>query len=182
MANALNRIDMFEQIKAYNKQLANIASSDVMTGLLNRRGFFEILNQNYEKHVKNKKTPEIIYSDVNGLKSVNDSFGHAVGDQLIIDAARILKTVFSEDYVARIGGDEFIIYRQNSCIEERESLFKKLEFEIKHHNENSQKPYKLAIEAGAARYCPEKNHSVEELISEADNMLYVKKKIAKTCF
>lgn len=182
VANALNRIDMFEQIKAYNKQLADIASSDVMTGLLNRRGFFEVIHQNYDKHIKNKKTPEIIYSDVNGLKMVNDSFGHAVGDELIIDAARILKSVFSEDYVARIGGDEFIIYRQNSCIEERESLFKKLEYEIKHHNENSQKPYTLAIEAGAACYCPEKNHSVEELISEADNMLYVKKKIAKTCF
>ena len=113
---------------------------------------------------------------------VNDNFGHAVGDQLIIDAAHILKKVFSQDHVARIGGDEFIIYRQDSCIEERESLFKKLEFEIKLHNENSKKPYKLAIEAGAACYCPEKNHSVEELISEADNMLYVKKKISKTCY
>ena len=86
------------------------ATTDELTGLLNRRGFLRIAGE--EMHIARAggRGLTLIYIDVDGLKSVNDCYGHEDGDRLLVETAALLRRVFREtDAVARIGGDEFAV-------------------------------------------------------------------------
>lgn len=173
--NALNRIDMFDQIHQYSNQMAQLASIDVMTSMLNRRGFFSIVEKDYYHKLSLQKTPAIIFCDVNGLKKINDNYGHATGDRMIVDTALILKNVFSQYTIARLGGDEFIIYIDECNEDQLDALFKNLEYEISMFNNQSGNPFQLSLEAGMAIISENNQMPLEELISQADKMLYIKK-------
>lgn len=89
-----------------NKTLVYSSYHDVLTGLFNRNKFVEdtdVLSDQPEK------SAAIIYIDINGLKSLNDRFGHKYGDQILIEGAQILQDVFSSEKIYRVGGDEFVI-------------------------------------------------------------------------
>lgn len=175
IVNALNRIDMFEQIHRYSKQMKRLASMDAMTGLLNRRGFFSFVEVDYYEKLKHLKNPGIIFCDINGLKKVNDNYGHATGDQLIISASDILKKVFASNTIARLGGDEFIIYLDDCNDQMLNDIIGNLENEISIYNECNCNSFTLSLEAGMAKIIGTQHVSLDELISQADHMLYVKK-------
>lgn len=175
ITNSLSRIDMYSQIKLYSQQMAQLASMDMMTGMLNRRGFFSYANVDFSAQLRRNKTPGIIFCDVNGLKRVNDNLGHAFGDQMIIHTSNILKKVFKNDTVARLGGDEFIIYKSDCSHIAPEQVYDALHNEIKAFNLKSNEPYELSLEAGMAKYERDTHGCLDELINHADKMLYLKK-------
>ena len=175
ITNSLSRIDMYSQIKEYSQQMSQLASLDTMTGMLNRRGFFSYANVDFPAQLRRNKTPGIIFCDVNGLKRVNDNHGHAYGDQMIIHTSNILKKVFKNDTVARLGGDEFIIYKSDCTHIAPEQVYETLHREIKAFNMDSLEPYELSLEAGMAKYERGIHGCLDELISHADKMLYLKK-------
>jgi len=177
IVNVLNRIDMYQQVEEYSKKMEQLALLDSMTGLYNRRGFFSIAELDFQKQVKNGKSPSIIFCDVNGLKKVNDNYGHAIGDQMIVETSNILKQVFKDDTVARIGGDEFIIYQSDSFIDTSESVIQALTRAMIVSNKTDKVPFVLSLEAGIARYDATNPVSLDELISQADKCLYSKKSI-----
>lgn len=92
-----------------NKALNAVALSDQLTGLYNRRGFLSLADDYFQAH--NEPHPvTLFFADLDGLKRINDTWGHEVGDEAIRTAARLLtKTFRAEDLVARLGGDEFVI-------------------------------------------------------------------------
>jgi len=107
-------VDIFTDVTALEKakkKIEKIAVTDKLTGLYNRTYFEEIMRQNDEE----KTFPlALIMGDVDGLKVVNDTYGHAAGDELIRRAAAAMKNaVRSDDMAARIGGDEFVIILEN---------------------------------------------------------------------
>lgn len=173
--NALNRIDMYHQIKQYSQQMAKLATMDTMTGMLNRRGFFSYVNVDFPAQIKKQKSPGIIFCDVNGLKKVNDNHGHAYGDRMIVHTSNILKKVFKNDTIARLGGDEFIVYRSHCDHDTHDQIYKHIEFEIDQFNKTSKEPFILSLEAGMSRFDPTVHSSLDELISHADKKLYQKK-------
>lgn len=175
ITNALSRIDMYSQIKQYSQQMAQLASLDTMTGMLNRRGFFSFVKVDFEAQLRQAKAPGIIFCDVNGLKKVNDNHGHAYGDRMIIHTSTILKKVFKNDTVARLGGDEFIIYKSDCSGTEPEKIYEALHHEITTFNASSKEPYKLSLEAGMATFEQSMHRNLDDLISHADKMLYLKK-------
>ena len=92
------------------RELARMSVVDELTGLYNRRGFFTLGLKEYQRAKRRKLEFLIIFADLDGLKKINDTFGHDVGDQYLRDAAGFLKESFrSSDFLARIGGDEFAI-------------------------------------------------------------------------
>lgn len=85
-------------------QLLHTSNTDYLTGLYNRRYLYE-----YMKQFNKVKQITILYMDLDNFKSINDIYGHQVGDEILILTSSILKKIFPEDLIARIGGDEFLI-------------------------------------------------------------------------
>ncbi len=166
VTNELN--EKTAELQSVNARLQYASSHDVLTGLYNRgflRGEIKRLGG---------KPAGIIICDVNGLKFVNDSFGHCTGDVLLQAAADILKSVFSpEDVVARIGGDEFAVLVPNgsrSIIEESCRKIRKAVIECNREN----LPVPLSLSIGSA--IPERDSiDIYTLIKEADNKMYREK-------
>lgn len=101
----------------------DLAGRDPLTGLLNRRGFAEALEQSFAT----ENDVALLYLDLDDFKSVNDSYGHATGDRLLeCVAQRLLNAAGPNDAVARLGGDEFVILRRAGCTPDELSDFAKL--------------------------------------------------------
>lgn len=166
VTNELN--EKTAELQLVNEQLQYASSHDALTSL-NNRGFLR-------EEIKRLggKPAGVIICDVNGLKFVNDSFGHLTGDALIQAAANILKSVFGpEDVVARIGGDEFAVLIPNasrSIIEE--SCLKIHKAVVECNRENLPVPLSLSI--GFA-FAENDAADIRTLIKEADRRMYREK-------
>jgi diguanylate cyclase (GGDEF)-like protein len=109
--------DISDLIKSQNK-LQYMVSHDNLTGLPNRTNYYETLNATIEDCAKNKYLCGIIFFDLDRFKSINDSLGHRIGDELLIAISRRLKNNLKEnEFIARISGDEFIILVQKATDE-----------------------------------------------------------------
>lgn len=105
-----NRLSHMQNVlKDYLAYIHTQAYTDAMTGVGNKTAYIDLIHKLDKKISENSTRFSIIVLDVNGLKSINDNFGHEQGDMVISDAAEALKRVFTADRVYRIGGDEFII-------------------------------------------------------------------------
>ncbi len=91
--------------------MEQLALTDELTGLRNRRGFLVLADQALRMARRTRAKCALVFIDLDGLKRVNDTRGHAAGDALIADAARVIGRVFREsDVVGRVGGDEFAVF------------------------------------------------------------------------
>lgn len=128
-----DRIASEQALKQLNKQLERSAFHDHLTGLPNRR-FLESI---FEKHILATEFVEhswfLVCLDLNGFKAVNDTFGHDVGDQLLIKVARRLKVgLRHQGYAARFGGDEFVILLQADSCKDVSKLLDRLALTVEH--------------------------------------------------
>ncbi|WP_164880500.1 diguanylate cyclase [Clostridium manihotivorum] len=147
---------------------------DELTTIFNRRGFYEHGEKIFNEVARKGGNLILFYGDLNKLKTINDSFGHKEGDEAIRRTAYILKRIFGkEDLVARISGDEFtaIAYGRGS-LDEAKKIVDRISTNFYKYNLVSRKPYELTISVGYSLYDGKSNKSFEELIHEADNMLY----------
>jgi diguanylate cyclase (GGDEF)-like protein len=166
------------ELKKYNSELRDISVNDELTHLYNRRGFY----LNGEKYLKYAKLASesftVFFGDIDGLKKINDSYGHQEGDQAIRVISEVLKKSFrSNDIVARIGGDEFTALALNLSWEnEINAILKRIDYYFDEYNSTSGKPYKISVSFGYACYFPSSEKTFDELIREADRKLYEKKK------
>lgn len=159
--------------KDYEAQLEYLAFHDPLTGLSNRRYFTEQMNQAINQATKDEKMLGVMYLDIDKFKSINDSFGHEVGDQLLIEFANNLKkNIRSGDIACRIGGDEFLILLNN--IAEKRTL---VEIATRLHKA-FQEPYSLGNQNSAVTASigiaifPEDGTDAKTLIANSDAALY----------
>jgi len=164
------------ELESFNRQLSNLSLTDELTGLYNRRGFLKLAPQQLYITKQMGKNALLIYGDVDGLKRINDSYGHEEGDLVIKSAAEVLKKVFrTMDIIARLGGDEFTIFASNTG-EKRISYFQsKLSEQLENFNAASGKPYKLSMSLGCSECLPRSELSFDEYMREADARLYAQK-------
>lgn len=150
---------------------------DSLTGLYNRRFFEEEIRR---ADVSRKLPVSIIMGDVNGLKLINDSFGHGAGDMLLKEAARILhQSCREEDFVARIGGDEFVILLYQTDDWSTERLCQRISQACKEYGRSrDKKSFFLSISLGhATKKHPDQK--MEKLLMEAEDMLYKSKHVQR---
>lgn len=137
-----------DQLIAMNNQLENIATVDSLTGLGNRYSFDACLNDIYSDDKLSSKNYTMLMCDVNGLKYVNDTFGHDAGDELIKAAGDVINAVYGDcGYCFRIGGDEFTIIADGNIKKQRE-LQRRLVNAIETHNKTA--IYHLSMSIGSA--------------------------------
>lgn len=172
-------------VKAIESQLAlqkaeYLYSTDVMTGIFNRNAFnikpYELL-ENYKQTDKNLA---IIVYDMDGLKHINDTYGHTEGDFAIKNVARIISNTTvenaDEQLDFRIGGDEFVkIVVGDFTKADLDLAEKKLHQMISQFNHTSQKPYKVHTSIGVCTKKVSEISTVSEILSIADNHMYENK-------
>jgi diguanylate cyclase (GGDEF)-like protein len=125
-----------------------------------------------------KENLMLIFADVDGLKKINDQFGHAVGSQVIADAAEILRDSCRQtDVISRWGGDEFLILLGRVTANGPDIITQRLEDKIARVNARSNRPYALSLSLGVVSVdTSEAESSLESLIAEADERMYLKKR------
>ncbi len=179
IAYGINTIWVFSSISLLiiyvNIQNSRI-NTDFLTGLNNRQRF-EFYTSNKIKNISKNKTIFLLMLDLDGFKKINDMHGHLVGDEALISFSNILSSSVSEhDFIARMGGDEFIIVGERSSKEKVDILKNKIGEEIKKFNENSEASYTLATSIGMAYFDGSKEIKLHELLSIADKDMYKAKK------
>ena len=171
---------LLSQLEQTNKDLQNLSLRDELTGLYNRRAFITLGEQHLRLASRTKQIFLLFFADMDGLKSINDTYGHREGDVALLKAADILKQSFRHaDIIARFGGDEFTIIAIDASKEDVTILKQNLLKNIKIYNKTSKKPYKMGISMGVAEFDVDSIKTFEKLISEADQDLYIQKRKKK---
>ena len=163
--------------KRAEKALKGLSFKDELTGLYNRRGFFILAEQALKTVQRLGSEMMLIFGDLDNLKGINDTLGHKEGDQALVDTSQILKETFREsDIIARIGGDEFLILAIDATDETREVLMERLHSYLDEYNRPEGRSYTLSLSTGIAFYDPKKPLSLDELIAQADTLMYKEKR------
>ncbi len=171
---------VLKELEESNEKLKTLSEKDELTGLYNRRGFLNIAEQNMNLAKRMKKKGIILYADLDGLKKINDYYGHKEGDNAIIQAGRLLRRTFrTVDIIGRIGGDEFVIFALEFSGGNLERIKKRLNKVTDKYNSGSGKPYEISITIGDASFTASGDLSVEELMIEADRKMYYNKRMKK---
>jgi diguanylate cyclase (GGDEF)-like protein/PAS domain S-box-containing protein len=162
--------------KRVEAALQNLSLIDEMTGLYNRRGFMAVTEQHLAAIRRNKQVPVILYADLDGLKTINDSLGHHEGDRALKKTGDILKDTFrTSDIVARLGGDEFVVLAAIGQEEVADSLTERLQERFDISNAQANRPYQLSISVGVVHF-DSTDTSIEEVTARADRSMYEDKR------
>jgi two-component system, cell cycle response regulator len=162
-------------------ELKSLSLVDELTGLYNRRGFLTLARQQVKIASRLRKKVLLMYADMDNLKWINDTLGHTEGDRALKDIGEILTHTFrASDLVARVGGDEFVIFG----MEEAEAAFDKmrtrLQQNIDSYLEKTGRRYPLSLSMGILRYAPDQPQDLDELLAEADQLMYKEKLLKKS--
>lgn len=150
---------------------------DYLTSLMNRRGFFLLAQQHVKLAKRIKKPVLVVVADLDGMKRINDTLGHEAGDQALIETAEVLKKTFRDsDILGRIGGDEFAACIIEDDTSTAEAITGRLAENTRMTNRSRTAPYRLSISAGIARFNPDSEYSFEQMLAEADTLMYIEKR------
>ncbi|MEH2282666.1 MAG: sensor domain-containing diguanylate cyclase [Nostoc sp.] len=179
---AIAQMELIQEVR--NRKQAEmegrqLSLTDELTGLHNRRAFFLMAEQQLKIAYRMKVCCWVMFIDLDGLKQINDTLGHDMGDALIIDAGQLLKQSFrNSDIVARLGGDEFIVLI-SSYFKDADSIQARLQANITNFNRQQNRSYELSMSMGIERYSPESNMPLEQLIARSDELMYVQKRLKR---
>lgn len=163
------------ELKALQQKLESMSLLDELTGLYNRRGFRHIAEQQMHLAGRNHQHLCLVYMDLDGMKSINDEFGHETGDQALQALAQVLQQTFRQtDVLARIGGDEFVALAIDA--DDQERLQKRLQEKLNLYNAQSAQPFQLRLSVGLRYTDPESDETLEQLLSHADEEMYQQKR------
>lgn len=159
--------------KRRERALHNLTLEDELTGLYNRRGFMTLAERHLKLAIRRKVGVFLLFCDLDGLKQINDTWGHAQGDRALADAARLLQHSFrSADIIARLGGDEFTVFPLEASGESADLLVGRLVAHVDAFNTQGARPYRIAMSVGIARFDPGSAWTIQDLLDEADRHLY----------
>ena len=164
---------------AIEKTLEQFAAFDELTSVYNRRAGLELLKEALHYAERKEQMITIVFIDLDGLKSVNDNFGHAAGDSYLRDIVGLMKKhLRKSDSISRYGGDEFLVLLTECSEKEARDIFSRIEEDIRSTNEG-ERPFPLSFSYGMAETGPAQFDTYTELISMADSMMYLNKQTKK---
>ena len=163
--------DASQRLESAQNQLHQLANTDPLTGCHNRRFYEEVIDDEVQRHQRHGLPLTVVFIDVDRVKEVNDGLGHAMGDRLIQQVARLLKRhVRADDFVFRWGGDEFLILM--TC---GEAEAQRKGTRLKQAFAGSVRRWGLPLGVGLSIGCAElgrKGSDIGALIQTADDRMY----------
>ncbi|HYQ48691.1 MAG TPA: diguanylate cyclase [Thermodesulfovibrionales bacterium] len=171
-------VELLVRIKHVRQQerLRVMAVTDELTGLLNRRGFFSLAEQQMKMARRKNSRVYMVYIDIDNMKEINDRLGHQAGDAALTDAACMLKATFRDsDIIGRVGGDEFVVIPVESEETSLEGITARLCKKLEHHNFTTQREYALSLSFGISYYDPADDDSLDNLLMRADKRMLEQK-------
>jgi len=178
--NAINtKIGMAIENALRFKQVENTATTDFMTSLPNARSLFLQLDSELARSKRSDQPLTVLVLDMDGLKSINDQFGHLEGNRILSQVAAGLKSACREyDYVARMGGDEFVVLLPGLRAEDSKNRIEILRQVISEAGASLFPDKLLTASIGISSY-PKDGTDAEQLLAEADRRMYQEKQDRK---
>lgn len=178
-AGAVYTFSDITQQRAREEELLAASMTDELTGLFNRRGFMIMLDKLMRVAAREHRGLLLLYLDLDNLKKINDTLGHAVGDEALAETARLLRETFRDaDVIGRLGGDEFVVLLSGDVATGRQALQRLNEQLAAAHHQNAW-PYRISLSTGSARYDHAAPCRADELLSNADTDMYQMKQQRK---
>lgn len=170
-------VETFEREEIENKELYNMARKDSLSGLANRKALLEYLEKLIDRAKHKNEEFAVLFLDLDHFKSVNDSLGHNVGDELLKQVAGIIEDVLrSNDFVARVGGDEFVIVLQEyNSILELTNVIDRIQTTLAQTRVVQSYPINTSSSVGIAFY-PKDGETIVSLMKNSDIAMYEAKK------
>ena len=166
---------LFLVVAAFNLEKRR-SKTDYLTGVANRRS----LDEELELRIASRESTGALCGlllDVDDFKKINDRFGHEAGDRALEDVATIpLSSVRSNDCVARMGGDEFVVLADINGEAAMEELVRRIELAIENHNATNHRPYQLSLSIGRLSFKQGQGGAAAEFLSSLDADMYSRKK------
>ena len=162
-------------------QIQTLSITDELTGLLNRRGFFHyVYSRIPHLNRESELVPIVMFMDMDGLKAINDTYGHSEGDIAISAFANILKQILrEEDIVGRIGGDEFVVFSSVKSKVNAEKVEQRIREKMDEYNREKNHPYDVMASIGSVVLEHSNVECFEAAMLSADNVLYEEKSTKK---
>jgi diguanylate cyclase (GGDEF)-like protein len=166
--------------------LENLSMNDELTGLRNRRGLVLLAEQQMRVSERTRQPFDVVFIDLDGMKKINDTFGHQEGDNALKDTAALLRSTFRDsDIICRYGGDEFaaiVIDDSPKSAEPNGEIHQpseRLLAAVDEFNKTSDRPFKLSLSTGVSHYDPANPIQLQDLLITADKGMYQAKRAAK---
>ena len=157
--------------------LRSLTLEDDLTRLYNRRGFMTLAEQQIKLALRQKQRLLLIFLDMDGLKDINDQYGHDVGSEALVATAVLLKESFRDcDIVARLGGDEFVVLLIESGDQTFAEAVARLGERVMRFNAKGDVDFELSLSVGSASFDPTDPCSLDDLVKRADTAMYEEKR------
>jgi two-component system cell cycle response regulator len=165
------------RVKALQDKVAQMAITDALTGLYNRRHLDERMDEMFEHSARLHEALSVVMFDIDHFKQVNDSYGHQVGDVVLTQVAQLLKHAARDiDRLGRYGGEEFMVLLPGTVLDAGVTFAKRARQEVETHQfEYEGGALNCTISAGVAAYPHPGIHNRQHLLKAADDALYVAK-------
>lgn len=171
-------VDITERIRG--QQYKERATRDGLTGIFNRQYFFDLMEEEYYKAVENEKPLSVIMFDVDKFKSINDNYGHLIGDQVLKKISKAVNEVIRDfDLFARYGGDEFVVGLPGTDSAAANKVAFRILDNIEKIEVEGEGELKVSCSIGTVSLAKENN--IESLIDKADQALYSCKNEGGSC-
>jgi diguanylate cyclase (GGDEF)-like protein len=176
-ARKLNKTEeSLEEVLEAKEILHDASLRDELTGLYNRRGFLTFAEKQIKLACSGRRELLVVFADVDGLKAINDGYGHSEGDRALKKAAEVLLAIFRDtDIVARLGGDEFVVLALDCSPTGLVRINAHLDKMLRIVNDLNA-PWKLSISVGTVHVDSKHQLSIDDLLSKADKMMYEQKR------
>ncbi|MCD7947306.1 MAG: diguanylate cyclase [Oscillospiraceae bacterium] len=161
--------------KEYQKSLEHVASTDMMTGVNNREWGMKIMQSMLRNSTEGEES-SLVFVDLDGLKMVNDTYGHTSGDDMIISIVSMIRRgIRKSDMIFRWGGDEFVLLLD--CTQEQaERVMQNIQTKLAEFNATKSRAYPLSFSYGIAPfYAMGRDADLEDVIGVADRLMYQNK-------
>jgi diguanylate cyclase (GGDEF)-like protein len=157
-------------------ELGNLALTDELTGFYNRRGFQALAERQLKLGRRTGRGMLLFFMDVDGLKQINDSFGHSEGDLALKRTGEALEKTFRDsDVIARLGGDEFAVLAVEATGYSEATIRGRLDEHLRRINAKESR-FTISLSLGVARFDPRSTISIGALMVQADQAMYERKR------
>ena len=180
LSNSLENMRKLITLEKAVARLGKLYARDTFSGIYNRNGFVQATETIYSDCIEKGRDVMLMFIDLDGLKSINDTYGHNIGDKAICCIAdALVNSCVNGEIYCRFGGDEFIVFAADYTDEDARLLTKRIEKSIAAINESGENPFRLSASTGYVIARPQNGEDIFNFVTDADNEMYKEKRKKK---